>query len=544
MKIVNLFFLLTISFSLIFSCGQNQTGPGKSTEIPPEFKKPDGVSFVVDEVEIADSLLKTDPAGTIFENKIGKTLLFMPEEQAGFEYVYTPNNGLIQTVQECYDNHRPLILTPDVIWLAICQGVSIHINEHYDSLKNIIFTGSKPNAILIRNDSLEYGGKHWKNLISSFSDKTREYTRDDFYSFFVSDFSTTTAIEKTAYQVTLLESYKKGFTYIAETGCGIPNILIAGKTKDWQLILSKLDMLGKIGLSDWAQTLRPVIIEFINASENKINSEFWKSIYKNAEEYNAFFISGWIIKFFPYVKLVESEGEFDQTREEKKVGEVFVSNQFLEGDQYLLSTLSTDNFPSGVAKIPVIWVNYFKNYVKDIEVYSGFLGIKQYSDKSLEPLISWVIAEKNAGAPTKEPKENQNLVLKHNSDYWSPHLASSLTDSAVYNVKRFQTQSQSLSFLRNILLDTLQKHPDFKHTNFSGDTVTVEILANGAIGRVRLVVLKDKLVPVFIRRVLSDLPDKWFPALAHPTDVLDIPDSPESLNEIKIRVNSQVRIGF
>lgn len=537
-------FLLISGLILISACTENQNNPEKSTDTFTDFKKPAGVSFDVDEVEMADSLLKTDSAITIFENKIGKTILFMPEEQTNFDLVYAPNNGLIQTLQECYDNHRPLILTPDVIWLAICQGVSIHINEHYDSLKNSLFNENKPDEIVIRNDSLEYGGKHWKNLISSFSDETKKYTRDDFYSFFVSDFSTTTPIEKTAYQVTLLESYKKAFKYVGVTGCGIPSILIAGKTADWQIILSKLDMLDKIGLSDWAQTLRPVIKEFISASDGKERKEFWQSIYKSASDYNGIYISGWIIKFFPYVKDLESEGVFNELTDETKIEERYIPNKFLLDDNYLLSTLATDNFPSGIAKIPLTWINIYKDFTKELEVLAGFFAIKQYPDKSLEPLISWAVCEKNATTPGIKPIENKNLTLNHKPDDWAPFFASDVKDSAIYDRKQFQNQKSSVNYLRQVLLDSLQNNPLFTSSDYMNDTVKAEILSNGKIGKISLMHSANQKLAFRISKIIKGLPGEWFPALARPADVLDLMDIPEGMENYKIRANSIVKIGL
>lgn len=536
--------LLFTTLFLFSSCGQKNVNKQTPTPLKTDFEKPYGVLFKVNDVDIADTILKADTAKRVFEIKIGKEILFFPEEQANLGLVNCPNNGLIQTIQECYDNHRPLILTPDIIWLAICQGVSIHINENYDSLKNIIFTENKPEQIIIRNDSLEYSAKHWKSLIGSFSNETKKYTKDDFYSFFVSEFSTTTAIDKTAYQITLLESYKKAFEYIGESGCGIPSILIAGKKEDWQTILIKLDMLNKIGLTKWAENLKPIIVEFINASEGKPNQAFWQNIYKNASEYNAFYISGWIIKFFPYIKELESNGVYDEMLDETRVGEVFLPNNFIDGDNYLLSTLSTDNFPSGVAKIQVTWNNYFKAITKKIEVYAGFFAIKQYSDMSLEPVISWAICEEDAKKPNYESVENSDLDLKHNPDYWSPHFATTITDTAIYDIKRFKTHSNSIAYLKQLVLDSLQTNMTFGKTDYLNDTIQIEILSNGKTGGVILTNSTNAQLLAYITGLLKGLPEQWFPALTHPADVLDLIDFPDEENNIKIRANSVVKIGL
>jgi hypothetical protein len=506
-------------------------------------KKPAGVCFKVHDVVAADSSLKVYPVKMIIGNKIGKEILFFPDEQNNFKMAVCPNNGLIQTVQECYDNHRPLVLSPDIIWLAICQGTAIHINEKYDSLKNVIFVENKPDKLIIRNDSLEYSAKHWKDLIESLSGETRKYTRADYYSFFVSEFSTTTQIEKTAYQVTLLESYKKTFEYIGESGCGIPTIQISGNTSDWQQIYYKLEILKKLGLTEWAENLKPVINEFILASKGKINTEFWKDIYKNATEYNAFYISGWIIKLFPYIKELELEGVFDEKTGLTRVGEILKPNPFIDGDRYLLSTLSTDNFPSGISKINVIWNNYYKNESKMIEVYGGFFGIKQFDDKSIEPFISWAICDEKAGAVAQDLPENAWLDLKHEPDSWSPHIASEIIDSAIYDIKKLKTYKKSIEFIRHVILDSLQNNISFKDIEYKGDTIMIEVLSNGKTGNVYMCKLKDNSeISDYIKKLLWNLPERWFPALVHPSEVMDVMDPSDEQKNIKVRANSIVNI--
>jgi len=529
---------------LFTTCGQLQAKTQNTSLSQTQNEEYKGIYFKVNDVEIAGTLLKVDSARQVFENKIGKRILFFPEEHANLRLVNCPNNGLIQTIQECYDNHRPLILTPDIIWLAICQGVSIHMNEHYDSLKNVVFIKNKPDKIIIRNDSLEYSAKHWKNLIGSFSKETKKYTNDDFYSFFVSEFTTTTAIEQTAYQITLLESYKKAFEYIGETGCGIPSITLEGEKADWQTILKKLEMLNKIGLSNWAVNLKPIIQEFINASDGKYKKEFWENIYKNANEYNAFYVSGWVVKFFPYIKSLETEGVYDAKRGETKVGENFKPNKFFEGDTYLLSTLSTDNFPSGLAKIPVTIINKTSGLSKNMEVYAGFFAIQQEKDKSLKPLVSWAICEENAKNPMHKLTKNNSISLKHSPAYWSPHFATNLTDSAVYDMKRFKTHKNSIAYLKKMLVDSLQSNVAFKNLKYINETIQLTVLSNGTIGEVTMTQCKNDQLVRYITGLLKGLPEKWFPALAHPTAVLDLTDFPEADNKIKVRVNSRVKIGL
>lgn len=550
--------LLLSSVLLLLSCGMN-TNPKQSnvpdgtvvytaqqtieqpTKFPTGFQKPKGVSFQVDDVKIADTFLKTNEAGKVFENKIGKRIVFFPEELSRQKIVSSDNNGLIQTVQECYDAHRPLVLTPDVIWMAISQGVSIHINENHKSLEQAIFKKEKPDKLVVRNDSLEFSSKHWNNLIASLSEQTRHYTNADYYSFFVSEFSTTTPIERTAYQVTLLESYKKTFQYIGDTGCGIPSVHIAGTAEDWKMIHSKLETLNKIGLKEWAGELKSVIQEFINASEGRQNEEFWKDIFKNSNEYNAYYISGWIIKFFPYVKKLGDEEVYDKESGLSIVSEIYTPNPYMNGSDYLLSELSSDNFPAGISQVPLEWNNYFKNETKEMEIYAGFFGMKQYDDKSLEPLISWAVCEKNAAHPHHQLAENKWMNTEH-TNYWTPTITKQLTDSAIYDSKRFKTQQESTAYLREYLSGAIRKSR-FKGTDLSNDTIRFIVLSNGSVSRVTLDGTDHKELQHYISNLLKQLPKSWMPALARPEEAMMLMEYPEeNTRKLKMKVNSEVKI--
>ena len=540
-------FLLTLFLmactSFIMAQAQNHPTPSGREALITEFKKPVGKCFPVAEVKMADSLLFTNPATDIFENKLDKKIMYCPDEFRPLPLVSCPGNGLIQTIQQCYDNHRPLLLSPDIIWLAICQAVSIHINQHFDSLENIIFIKDKPSQIIIRNDSLELDSRQWKRLIASFSSTTTQYTQGDFYSFFVPQFTTTTPIITTAYQITLLESYKKAFEYIAESGCGIPNITLTGEKKDWQEILARLNTLDKLGLTDWKNTLIPIITEFINVFDNHINTAFWQSIYKSATEYNAFYISGWIIKFFPYIVESANDPVWDEEKQTDKVSLNYKKNPFLDGDMYLLSTLSTADFPLGISKIDVVWNNYLKNETRDLEFCSGFFAIQQYPDKTLEPLIAWTVCDKKAEMPMEVVADNPNLHLKHKEEYWSPHIADSVCQPAIYDIKHFRTSAASLRYIASVLNDSIHARPEFKTLNLAHDSIEFIVLSNGSVENVVLKgIHSDKVLQSFITAQIRHLPAVWFPALAHPTDVLDLWDFPDPENKVKIRVNSKVRI--
>ncbi len=502
--------------------------------------KPEGVLFQVDEVDLAPTLLQEYNAKQVFELTLGKKAMFIPEEHTNLSLVYSTNNAFVQTLQECYDNHRPLVLTPDMLWLTICQGVSIHINQRYDKLKNQLFLPNKPNVLSVRNDSLAYGAKHWKVFINEIAGQTKQYTKQDYYSFFVGDFTTTTPVIQTAYQVTLLHTYKKAFEYVAETGCGIPSILITGTKEDWQKIIKRLDQLPALGLTEWKNELVPIIQEFAQAAGGKPNKAFWQQMYKTASEYNAVYLSGWMIKLFPYIKETEG-GILEENSDMMKKTEKLIPNPFLLGDDYLKATLMTDNFPAGILKVPVMWNNHFKHSTTSLELCAGFFGIRQYPDKSLAPLISWAVCEAKAPAITPTFPTYQTLKQKHRDANWSPNFVEQVSDSAIYHYKKFHNQANSLAYIRQVISDSLHTKNTIQQSAYQGDTLTIEVLTNGKIGNVSLQKNKQAELNKYLKNLLKKLPEPWLPALAPIGVALDMDDEEEQMNK-KIRVNSVVKL--
>jgi len=504
-----------------------------------QIKPGDPITFKVAEVELAEQLLEVYDSKKIFEHKTGKKIKYMPDVHTDQKYVFANGNVFIQTLQECFDEHRPLKLSPDVIWLTICQGVSIHINENFDSLETLIFKKNRPKKLIVRNDSLENNSRQWVNLIDSLSAQTSQHVKKNFHSFFVPTFSTTTREIKTAYEITLMHSFKKAFDYVGESGCGIPSITLTGNRRDWVSIQSRLRMLTELGLDDWRLELEPILDEFINVYDGKVNSEFWKNIYKNMRDYNAFYISGWILKFFPYVIVEEYTKYYDEELHMDQVEEKFVRNKFLKGDQYLLSTLSTSDFPSGILEIEIVWNNYFKQTTEKMAVYGGFFAIKQYEDKTLEPLISWAICEEDAKKSSHEFEWRPSLIMEHNSDPWTPEVTKKATNKPIFMPTKFDDSEQSILYLTSILKDSLKTN--LNYADIKNSWVTFIVLTNGHIENV--VFTGDSETGTYIEKLLKSYNGFWFPALAKGSDVFMMWENFYG-EDLKIKVNYKVEIKF
>ncbi len=233
------YFLINLGFFLLLtSCGTDSKTITKkeiNSVIPEKDYKAKGVTFKIDTVVQNKKLLIGDSSVHFFTKKRGRKILFYPDAQ--HNDLIIPTNGanvLLETVHRCYDEHRPLVLSPDIIWLTICQGISLHVNENFEKLKHKVFKDVSSKKIEIRNDNLDLGSAHWKELIDSMAITTKKYTKEDLYDYYVENFSTTNDIITASYQITLLDSYKKIIEYVAITGCGIPSIHLSGTKEDWQ----------------------------------------------------------------------------------------------------------------------------------------------------------------------------------------------------------------------------------------------------------------------------------------------------------------------
>lgn len=341
---------------------------------------PEGVRFYVKNDTIADKFYEEQNVKNFFEYITLKEVLYMPEEHKNMRIAPTigPNlpNGLLETVRNAYHGHYPLALSPDVIWLTICQGMSKHINLNFKSLENKIYKNGHPKSILVRIDSLAFDSTQWSVAVDSLAQQTRRYTDPYFYEAFVPQFSTTTPIDHVAYQITLLDAQKKAFSYNLESGCGFPWIVLRGTTEDWELIKKKLSILDTLEMTEWKESLTPILDEFIEASQGRANKTFWMNIFKTEGEYETYAITGWILKLFPYI-------DSDQP------------NPFLSKRVAASDNLSTDRFPSSILSVPFVWHNAFEDRTDSLYFWSGILGAKQYGDKTLEPFISWALTTKD-----------------------------------------------------------------------------------------------------------------------------------------------------
>ncbi|MDR2564107.1 MAG: DUF4419 domain-containing protein [Prevotellaceae bacterium] len=348
-------------------------------------------------------------------------------------------NGMYQA----YADHRPFVLSPDMIWLLISQGFARHINADPEKLRSkfVNFNGKvslivETDKISMRNPSRS-NSRLWEEIFPEFTKQIGKHTGQELIDILSCDFSTTTAVEKVASEITVMEAMKPYFEYIMiYVVCGIPEITLKGTSEDWEKILEKAKKLRQYDLDWWISEIEPLLEEFVKASKGSVNKDFWRNMFKyhTEKKYGSQqTIDGWIVKFFPYDK---------------------------EGKRNDLKTLTGgDNLPNEIVKVDLKFQEVFDDgtvLTTPLELWAGFIGLQQDEKTfALTPQIAWMIRKKD--------EENVGLKQKLESE--------STSDWGIeIRVKEFPKELLSLKEIKRIsieFIDNIVIPDDFKNVKIT-----------------------------------------------------------------------------
>ncbi|HLP12531.1 MAG TPA: DUF4419 domain-containing protein [Flavobacteriales bacterium] len=477
-------------------------------------------SFDCATVKVAEWPLPDTTTKLVMEEIMGHKILAYDSITSPGQITPCYLHPLIGTLLRSYGDHRPLKLTPDMMWLLILQGVSVHVNENHEQLKKVLFKNQTPQTIVVRNDSLNFKKPdEWKKLTHDFTAAVEKYTKTNMRSFFSQEFSTTSALEKTVYDITLLEAVKKSFKYVGMSGCGIPHIRLGGTRADWQKIYDNLDELNALGLNFWVKEIKPIMQEFLNACDGKVDLKFWNSIFKEELYYGTHNLSGWIIKFFPYIK---NYVEFKKAEPEMGITTLiskYVKNPYLEGETYLLSGLQTDDLPSGISTVEMVWEQHDLKTGKfmakvPLTLRGGFVGIIQDA-KTLElsTCINWAICDtvkmREFEYNLRDRAEYGNTT--HPNEYWTIQVFDTVNVQPVFDSLRNKTATAGLADFNKRFIQALKKYPELKNVVKSGFVLKGVVTSMGTMAKIDLHGILNTVQKNLILKELLPLSRNWSP---------------------------------
>lgn len=79
---------------------------------------------------------KTDVGCGNPKQVIPSTIEAMSSPPPGIVSVFTKQNLFAKAVHSAFFDHHPLILSPDIIWLTIAQGLAHHIDQNAETLRD------------------------------------------------------------------------------------------------------------------------------------------------------------------------------------------------------------------------------------------------------------------------------------------------------------------------------------------------------------------------------------------------------------------------
>jgi Domain of unknown function (DUF4419) len=305
------------------------------------------------------------------------------------------NHPFLAAVAQAYADHRPLVLSPDVVWLLIAQGAAAHINANAEELRaGFVRHAGQRELRVVRPDFCCGSPENpWPEVFSAFSEGVARHVGPETHAFFVPSFSTTGPVERAAFEVTLLDAMRAYFRYSICFVCGIPEITLEGTTADWRELASRAERLDSFGLGRWRMMLRPVLQQFIRAAQGNIDTGFWRSIYRRTPPTCDFSrprttpeVTGWIVLFFPYLR--DRSGRPPVPAPWMGLG--------ASGEGWFAGSdlgFSTRDAGSGVSVAP-FGLELPGGECREMEFLAGFLGVAQDPRTlALRPEIGWAVRQ-------------------------------------------------------------------------------------------------------------------------------------------------------
>jgi hypothetical protein len=338
-------------------------------------------SKVKAENSINQTIQKYDAKATIAKLiKVDESSIqYVKSERDNLKFIESSMHPLIKALHLAYSAHVPVVISPDMIWYCISSGVAVHINKNSEELRHQFVNHEGKKRIEVSIDDFVFGEANpWNEVVDEFCSKVKNETKNGIVDKLKSNFSTTTAESEVVSQIVIMDAMQSYFEFYCSTVCGIPEIRLVGTKSDWQNIIERVEELSKIisGLDKWLLSLKSYLNEFVNAFDDKIDENFWEQIYKVSGGSGGPFITGWIIKFFPYLK-------------DHKQNPYCWRSDIMEGP---FAGLTTDQFDYYMNQVPFIW-NFFGTEINMLFV-GGLVGVHvNENDSALEPIFAYAVTE-------------------------------------------------------------------------------------------------------------------------------------------------------
>ncbi len=389
------------------------------------------VTFTVDEVKRGNKALKPQPINRAIQTIIGapdKSLESWSRDVSHVVAAYSAIHPFLSALNTAFHQHYPIILSPDMIWLQILQGLASHVNANAEALRQHFVAHEGKKLIEIRRNGFVKGnpGNDWEGAFAEFSSQMRSHIGDETHDLIASGFGTTGPAEQAAMNVALMDAMQSYFAYSATTACGFPEITLEGSEDDWRALRLRAARLETYDLKWWTKHLLPVLDQFVGAAAGKPDKDFWCNFYKlKAPGSGAVRIHGHVNVLFPYFGrksptkerlvndfevYVRNTNYMGRLTEEQVLERIKRFTDRLQEDTGALKDtlrrnpylgrmdmthregMTTGDIKTKLNSAPMIW-NYYDTMYQ-MQLLAGFIGSTQDpTTLAIRPKIGWAIRE-------------------------------------------------------------------------------------------------------------------------------------------------------
>lgn len=291
-------------------------------------------------------------------------------------------HGLVAAVVKAHAEHRLLVLSPDMIWLTIVQGLSHHVALDPEASRHAFVRHAGRMELRVARPDFVWGSPEnpWDEVVEKFVALIEQHTEPGVRDLLMCDFGTTGKVERAASGIAMMSALRHYFDYTFIAICGIPWITLEGTAEDWRRLAEKIERLDALGLGIewWTTKLRTIGAKLAAAAAGQVDAAFFRNICRLEDAYGGEVINGWVAWLVPYGVATG--------------GAPRLRNPVFEDER---SGLSTQQIPTGLSSAPVrsIWLTAQGEVTRSLDFVSGFVGVEQREDGALRPLIGWAVRE-------------------------------------------------------------------------------------------------------------------------------------------------------
>lgn len=336
------------------------------------------ITFAVDQVEPATTLLKDCRAHEAIRSMLDSDIESCSDYHGSVvaDIDYQP---LLAAVYTAFSQHRPLVLTPDAVWITIAQGIAHHMAIHGERLRSRFVSHQGQLELTYEvTDWIEGSPENpWPDAFAAWSGQIRDHVGSVVHDALACDFTTSGPIERAVGDIVMMDVFQRYFHYVLVCICGIPAVTLEGTPAGWERLRDKTQALRSFEIDWWLDHLLPICDEFVRASRGDIDLVHWQGICKLRDEYGGDVVNGWVCKLFPYLR-------------EYWGGPCTLRNPVFESGE----GMQTSSAPPGLSRVPFTWKNRMTGRERAMEPIGGLTGIKQEPHTlALRPKIGWAVRE-------------------------------------------------------------------------------------------------------------------------------------------------------